>query len=108
MVDWNLTCELAVNQTVDVRSVNIVSWSAVTVRPSRSAIRSPRVTPPAGVVLLLRGHCKRCRRLPLAALVAGMQSALMEHVLSPSLRHCTFVTSCACTHASAPQHSSAA
>ncbi len=40
MVDWSLTCALAMNQTVQSRQETIVAWSAVTVH--RVPFRCPR------------------------------------------------------------------
>jgi hypothetical protein len=38
MVDWSLTCEVAVSRTIEERQTNIVAWSAVTVRCERLAV----------------------------------------------------------------------
>jgi hypothetical protein len=41
MVDWNLTCEIALNQTLEARRANIVAWSSITVRHVLSLTLSP-------------------------------------------------------------------
>ena len=41
MGDWSLTCEVAVNRTIEERQTNIVAWSAVTVRSERLVMHPP-------------------------------------------------------------------